>query len=87
MTPEGTHPVSENERHTDVEGAMIEVPLEAFALLWAYCFTGQLDVPAHIRAHPNYPAKRDHRRGHLTKALAPYAEKAFALLTKAGAPS
>lgn len=61
--------------------AMIEVPLEAFALLFAYCHTGQLAVPASARSHPDWPEKRDGRHGHLTAQLRPYAEAAFALLS------
>jgi hypothetical protein len=59
---------------------MIEVPLEAFALLFAYCHTSAPKVPAHIKAHPAYPANKDHRSGHLIRALEPFAARAFATL-------
>lgn len=55
---------------------MIPVPAEAFALLWAYCFTSQLEVPEHIKAHPDYPVNREQKRGHLMKVLTPYAAQA-----------
>jgi hypothetical protein len=65
---------------------MIEVPADTFALLFAYCFTSAPKVPLNVRAHPDYPANRDHKRRHLTQALRPYAEKAFASLGT-GTPS
>jgi hypothetical protein len=58
--------------------AMISVPRDAFALLFAYCHTPSGDVPAHIRAHADYPGTREGRSGHLSRALAPYVAQAFA---------
>lgn len=63
---------------------MIEVPLEAFALLFAYCHTSQVEVPDAAKRHPDYPDNRDFRLGHLTKALRPYAQHAFAALSQGG---
>lgn len=64
---------------------MISVPRDAFALLFAYCHTSQTAVPAHIRAHPDYPGNHDGKRGHLSKAIRPYVEQAFAEMARKGA--
>lgn len=59
------------------EGDLIGVPVEAFALLFAWSYTEARQVPQHIKAHPAWPAHRDDRSGHLSKVLRPYALKAM----------
>jgi len=58
----------------------IAVPLEAFALLMAWSGTAGNQVPAHIRAHPAYPDHHDGKKGHLLRALTPFAQEAFRAL-------
>jgi len=61
---------------------MIEVPAQAFALLFAWCFLGSPEVPAHVKGHPGWPGQPDNNahRGHLTRALRAYALAAIAML-------
>lgn len=74
----------EERRELLTDKRTIEVPLEAFAVLWAYEHTSCPKVPPHIREHPAWPGRHDGRDGHLIQALEAAAERAAALLKQKG---
>jgi hypothetical protein len=73
-----------SEEEVASERRLISVPLEEFALLFAWCFTVSPEVPKALRCHPKWPDQSEFGRSHahLTKALRPYAHEAFVALTR-----